>query len=159
MRLISERHILPTTYFVYNDQLFALHATDKEENPYFWHANLISDLSHKKPHKSLLSPSLLHSFLFVNDMPHDEQSKKIALASLFSLVLEVLNAKSCFANSKISLKPQITAGASIRSSHREEAGNGSSTNSGEIYHLFHSTQWNTPFISLLRKTASFTSPS
>lgn len=36
MRLTSERNILPTTYFVYTDQLFVFHEPGKEENPCFY---------------------------------------------------------------------------------------------------------------------------
>ncbi|KAF6357082.1 hypothetical protein mRhiFer1_010006 [Rhinolophus ferrumequinum] len=81
--------------------------------------------------KASFAPPSPNLFFFVNDIPHNEHSKRIAIASLSSLVLSVLNAGSCFAISKVSLKPWITAGASIRSSHREEAGSGSSTSSVE----------------------------
>lgn len=65
----------------------------------------------------------LFSFFFLfNDISYDERSERIAIASLVSFVLSALNAGSCFAIFKVSFNPLNTAGASIKSSHREEAG-------------------------------------
>lgn len=136
-------------------KLFVLRAMDKEENSYFCGIIIWFQFCQVVSHKSLLFPSFPHSFLFVNDIPHDEHSERVATASLVNWVLSVLNTGSCFAISKVSLKPRITAGASIRSSHREEAGSESSTESVEDTSSLSQPQWNTPFIFSLKKTASF----
>lgn len=65
---------------------------------------------------------MAHSLHLVSDTAHDEHFQRMAIASQVSLVLSAPNAGSCVATSKVSLKPWIAAGASIRSSHREEAG-------------------------------------
>lgn len=102
---------------------------EKKENSYFCGIIIWFQVCWVISHKSLLFSSLPHSFLFVNDIPHDVHSERIASASLVNWVLSARNTGSCFAISKVSLKPRITAGASIRSSHREEAGSESSTKS------------------------------
>lgn len=66
-------------------------------------------------------------FLFI-DISYDEHSERITIASPVSFVLSALNASSCFAIFKVSFNPLNTAGASIKSSHREEAGSWSPTN-------------------------------
>lgn len=104
---------------------------EKKENSYFCGIIIWFQVCRVISHKSLLFSSLPHSFLFVNDIPHDVHSERIATASLVNWVLSARNTGSCFAISKVSLKPRITAGASIRSSHREEAGSESSTKSVE----------------------------
>lgn len=109
-------------------------------------------------YKSLLFSFSFSLFFSVNGIPCNEHSRRIAVASLHSWVLSVLHTGSCFAIFKVSFKPQITAGTSIRSSHREGAGVASRPALWRIYNLFHGTRWNTPLISSLAKTASFASP-
>jgi len=68
-------------------------------------------------------PLFSFSFFFLfNDISYDEHLERIAIASLVSFVLSALNAGSCFAIFKVSFNPLNTAGSSIKSSHREEAG-------------------------------------
>ena len=124
---------------------------------FLWHYPSISGLSGHSTQKPPF-PLAPHSFLFVHDVRWDEHSQRIAVVSLLSLVLSVLSSGSGFAISKASLKAWITAGTSIRGSHREGAGSGTSTNSAEDISSLSQSALESPFISLQR-TAPCTSPS
>lgn len=121
---------------------------------FLWHYNLISGLSgHITQKTSFLLPPPL--FSFVNDIPHDEHSERIATASLVNWVLSgsehrVLLAICCL------WKPRITASTSIRVYTVKKLAVNPPPSLWKRHHLFPRTPWNTPFMFSLRKTASFT---
>lgn len=159
MRLTSERNILPTTYIVHNDHLFVLCAIGEEENPCFCGIIISFQVCQVIWHKSLLFPSLSQSFLFVNDIPHDKHSKRIAIASLAAWLCQfwMQGLALPFPRSLWNPGSQLVLQSGVHTV--KELAVDPQLALWKIDHLFHSTQWNRPFILSLRMTALLTSPS